>query len=60
MLEFAARHDIKPMTEHFPIGEVNAAFDHLLSVLREGKHLEKALRALFGLTEPDLYVIPVW
>ena len=33
MLEFAARHDIKPMTEHFPLGEVNAAFDHL----REGK-----------------------
>ena len=29
MLEFAARHDIKPMTEHFPLGEVNAAFDHL-------------------------------
>ena len=29
MLEFAARHDIKPITEHFPLSEVNAAFDHL-------------------------------
>lgn len=38
---------------------INAAFEHLLSVLREGRHLEKALRALFGLTEPDLYVIGV-
>lgn len=47
----------------YPMGEerkrINAAFEHLLSVMREGKHLEKALRALFGLTEPDLYVIPV-
>jgi uncharacterized zinc-type alcohol dehydrogenase-like protein len=29
MLEFAARHGIEPMTEHFPLSEVNAAFDHL-------------------------------
>ncbi len=29
MLEFAARHGIEPMTEHFPISKVNEAFDHL-------------------------------
>lgn len=29
MLEFAARHGIEPKTEHFPINEVNEAFDHL-------------------------------
>jgi uncharacterized zinc-type alcohol dehydrogenase-like protein len=29
MLEFAARHGINPMTEHFPLSEVNAALDHL-------------------------------
>ena len=33
MLEFAARHDIKPITEHFPLNEANAAFKHL----HEGK-----------------------
>ncbi len=29
MLEFCARHNIKPVTEHFPMSDVNAAFDHL-------------------------------
>jgi uncharacterized zinc-type alcohol dehydrogenase-like protein len=29
MLDFCARHAIQPTTEHFPMGEVNAAFDHL-------------------------------
>ena len=29
MLDFAARHRIAPVTEHFPLGEVNAALDHL-------------------------------
>jgi uncharacterized zinc-type alcohol dehydrogenase-like protein len=29
MLEFAARHNILPQTEHFPIEKVNEAFDHL-------------------------------
>ncbi len=31
MLEFCARHDIKPMIETFPMTEVNAAIDHLKS-----------------------------
>jgi uncharacterized zinc-type alcohol dehydrogenase-like protein len=29
MLEFAARHQILPQTEHFPIEKVNEALDHL-------------------------------
>ena len=29
MLEFAARHEIKPTTEHFPMSKVNEAMDHL-------------------------------
>jgi uncharacterized zinc-type alcohol dehydrogenase-like protein len=29
MLEFCARHGIKAVTEHFPMSEINAAFDHL-------------------------------
>lgn len=29
MLEFAARHQILPQTEHFPIDQVNEALDHL-------------------------------
>lgn len=29
MLEFAARHDIRPQVEHFPLAEVNAALAHL-------------------------------
>lgn len=29
MLEFAARHDIKPVTEHFPMSQVNEAIEHL-------------------------------
>ncbi|ERN40811.1 Zn-dependent alcohol dehydrogenase [Rubidibacter lacunae KORDI 51-2] len=29
MLEFAARHEIKPKTEHFPMSKVNEALDHL-------------------------------
>ena len=29
MLEFCSRHEIEPMTEHFPMSEVNAALDHL-------------------------------
>jgi uncharacterized zinc-type alcohol dehydrogenase-like protein len=29
MLEFAARHGINPMTEHFPLSQVNEALDHL-------------------------------
>ena len=33
MLDFAKRHDIKPVTEHFPMARVNEALDHL----REGK-----------------------
>ena len=33
MLEFCARHDIRPVIETFPFAEVNAALDHL----REGK-----------------------
>jgi alcohol/geraniol dehydrogenase (NADP+) len=31
MLEFAARHNIAPQTEHFPMSEINAAFEHLQS-----------------------------
>jgi len=31
MLEFAARHDITPVTEHFPMSDVNNAFEHLRS-----------------------------
>lgn len=30
MLEFAARHDVLPMTEHFPLSRVNDAMQHLL------------------------------
>jgi uncharacterized zinc-type alcohol dehydrogenase-like protein len=30
MLNFAARHDILPQTEHFPIAKVNDAIQHLL------------------------------
>ncbi len=29
MLEFAARHRVKPVVEHFPMSQVNAALDHL-------------------------------
>lgn len=29
MLEFCARHDIKPAVERFPMSEINAAFEHL-------------------------------
>src|SRR5262249_25816206 len=29
MLEFAARHNITPQTEHFPMSRINEAFDHL-------------------------------
>ncbi len=29
MLDFAARHQITPQVEHFPMGQVNEAFDHL-------------------------------
>ncbi len=31
MLEFAARHHIQPVTEHFPMADVNKALDHLRS-----------------------------
>jgi uncharacterized zinc-type alcohol dehydrogenase-like protein len=31
MLEFAVRHDIKPIIETFPMGQVNEAVDHLAS-----------------------------
>lgn len=31
MLDFAARHDIKPITEHFSFRQVNDALDHLRS-----------------------------
>jgi uncharacterized zinc-type alcohol dehydrogenase-like protein len=31
MLDFAARHDIAPQTEHFPMREINAAFARLES-----------------------------
>jgi len=29
MLAFAARHGIKPQTEHFPMSRINDALDHL-------------------------------
>ena len=29
MLAFAARHDVAPKTEHFPMSRVNEALDHL-------------------------------
>jgi uncharacterized zinc-type alcohol dehydrogenase-like protein len=29
MLEFAGRHEINPVTEHFPMAQVNEALDHL-------------------------------
>ena len=29
MLDFCARHEIEPMTEHFPMSQANAALDHL-------------------------------
>ena len=29
MLEFAARHNIAPQTEHFPMSRINEAFAHL-------------------------------
>lgn len=29
MLDFAARHDIRPITEHFPMAKCNEAMDHL-------------------------------
>lgn len=31
MLEFCARHDIAPVTEHFPMSQINDAFEHLHS-----------------------------
>lgn len=31
MLEFAARHNVTPVTEHFPMSKVNEAFEHLRS-----------------------------
>ena len=31
MLEFAARHNISPQTEHFPMSKINEAFEHLES-----------------------------
>ncbi len=31
MLEFAARHDVTPVNEHFPMSKVNDAFEHLRS-----------------------------
>lgn len=31
MLRFCAQHGIKPLTEHFPLSEANAAMDHLRS-----------------------------
>ncbi|MDF1754955.1 MAG: NAD(P)-dependent alcohol dehydrogenase [Verrucomicrobiales bacterium] len=31
MLEFSARHQIEPITEHFPMSEVNEAIEHLKS-----------------------------
>ena len=31
MLDFAARHDILPTVEHFPMSQVNEAFEHLRS-----------------------------
>jgi uncharacterized zinc-type alcohol dehydrogenase-like protein len=29
MLRFAARHGIEPKVEHFPLGKINDALDHL-------------------------------
>ncbi len=29
MLSFAARHNISPKTEHFPMSKINEAFDHV-------------------------------
>jgi uncharacterized zinc-type alcohol dehydrogenase-like protein len=29
MLEYAARHDVTPQTEHFPMSRINDAFQHL-------------------------------
>ncbi len=29
MLEFAARHQVLPTTEHFPMSRINEAFEHL-------------------------------
>ena len=29
MLDFAARHDIAPQTEHLPMSRINEAFEHL-------------------------------
>jgi uncharacterized zinc-type alcohol dehydrogenase-like protein len=29
MLDFAARHNITPQTEHFPMGRINEAFERL-------------------------------
>ena len=31
MLEFAERHNVLPQTEHFPMSDVNKAFEHLES-----------------------------
>jgi len=31
MLDFAARHDISPVNEHFPMSQINQAFDRLAS-----------------------------
>ena len=31
MLDFAARHEIAPVTEHFPMSRVNEALDRLRS-----------------------------
>ena len=29
MLDFAARHDIKPLCQHFAMRDINAAVDHV-------------------------------
>jgi uncharacterized zinc-type alcohol dehydrogenase-like protein len=45
MLDFAARHRIEPQVEHFPMSQVNEAFDHL----RAGKaHYRIVLDADFA------------
>ena len=45
MLDFAARHHIEPQVEHFPMSQVNDAFDHL----RAGKaHYRIVLDADFA------------
>jgi uncharacterized zinc-type alcohol dehydrogenase-like protein len=31
MLEFASRHNITPQTEHFPMSQINEAFERLES-----------------------------